>query len=68
MLSVDTLQPKYFSFTHKSLLDPSKWYMLVYVQLSQEDKLMPKRTFFPRYVVKTPNFTGLFQLFISIVS
>ena len=27
MLSVDNLQPNYLSFTHKSLLDPSKWYM-----------------------------------------
>ena len=27
MLSVYNLEPKYFSLTHKSLLDPSKWYI-----------------------------------------
>ena len=44
--------------------------MIIYVQMIQEVKMMPKITHFSRYAVtlkKTPIFTGLFKIFISII-
>ena len=44
--------------------------MLIYVQLSQEDKTMQKLTNLSTLccnIEKTPIFTGLFQIFNSII-
>ena len=44
--------------------------MILYVQLSQEAKMMPKITHVSTLccnIEKTPIFIGLFQIFISII-
>ena len=44
--------------------------MILYVQLSQEAKMMQKMTHFATLccnIEKTPIFTGLFEIFISII-